>query len=81
MSLNGLQTCLYLGKLEIEYIPKYLGRFTGEMVKPLEKGDNELQNFEEGEKCVVFRASDFYRWFDSYCDTLKDILERNKHEK
>ena len=81
MSSDGLDICLYLGKIEMEYIPKYLGKFTGEMIKPIVEGDNELQNFENGEKCIVFKASDFYRWFESYNDTVNAIIEQNKHEK
>ena len=77
MEFNELQICLYLGKMEMEYIPKYLGSFKGEIVKPLDEEDDEHQNFENGEKCIVFKASDFYRWFDAHIETVNDILVRN----
>ena len=77
MEFNELQICLYLGKIEMEYIPKYLDKYTEEIVKPLDEGDDGLQNFNNGDTCIVFKASDFYRWFNSYSDTVNDILESN----
>ena len=77
MEFNELQICLYLGKMEMEYIPKYLDKYTEEIVKPLDEKDGELQNCENGEKCIVFKASEFYRWFDAHIETVNDILVRN----
>ena len=77
MPFTELKLCVFLVKFEIEYLPKYLGKFSEEIVKPLDEGDDGLQNFNNGDTCIVFKASDFYRWFNSYSDTVNDILESN----
>ena len=58
-------------------VRQYAGIFTGQMVKPLDKGD--VSEFRKGDKVVVFHLKDYLKFLDAL-DTVMHGTEEERNE-
>ncbi|WP_321421920.1 hypothetical protein [uncultured Methanobacterium sp.] len=63
--------------MRMKDVRQYAGRFTGKMVKPLDKED--VSEFQKGDKVVVFHLKDYLKFLDAL-DTVMHGTEEERDE-